>query len=226
MFIFPFVSCKTIQSVARTSFASHQFKRLNIFFMTPFEYVIVLISIILGMGITQIVSGLADMIHRWERVKVYWPHLVLVIIVFFIQIQEWWVTYDMRNYEYWRLPTFLFIILYPVNLYILARLLFPVSWRGKVIDMKEFYFQNSRRIYLFTITLDSLGVIDNIFIANYTVQDQIIQFIVMALLIFVVAKDNKNELLHKTIVLLLLFITVAYMAITLIYFPEQSIISK
>ncbi len=80
--------------------------------ISPFEYVIVLTSIILGMGITQIVSGLASIIHRWEKVKIYWPHLLLVILVFFIHIQEWWAAYDMRKYEYWRLPTFLFIILY------------------------------------------------------------------------------------------------------------------
>ena len=195
-------------------------------FMTPFEYVIVLISIILGMGVTQIVSGLADIIHRWEKVRIYWPHLVLVVLVFFIHIQEWWVTYGMRTYEYWRLPTFLFIILYPVNLYILARLLFPINWRAKVIDLKEFYFSNFRRIYLFTITLDCLAVIDNVFIANYRLEDQAVQFIVMSLLIFVVVKENRNEWLHKFIVVMLLFISIASTAVTLIYFPEQSILSK
>lgn len=39
--------------------------------MSPFEYVTVLISIILGLGIAQIVIGFADLIHRLERTKLY-----------------------------------------------------------------------------------------------------------------------------------------------------------
>lgn len=42
--------------------------------ISPFEYVSVLISIILGLGIAQIVTGLADIIHQWQRIKLYWPH--------------------------------------------------------------------------------------------------------------------------------------------------------
>lgn len=174
--------------------------------ISPFEYVIVLISIILGMGITQIVSGLAGIIHRWEKVKIYWPHLLLVVLVFLIHIQEWWAAYDMRNYEYWRLPTFLFIILYPVNLYILSRILFPISWRGSVIDLKKFYFQNYKRIYLFTITLDVLGIIDNVFLSGYKISEQIVQFIVLAILVFALLRGNTNELLHKSIAISLMVI--------------------
>src|SRR5579871_3747661 len=99
--------------------------------MSPFEYVTVLISIILGMGLTQLVTGFSSIIIRWERVKIYWPHLVLIFLVFIIQIQDWWATYELQSYAYWRLPTFLFMILYPVNLYLLARILFPVRWIGK-----------------------------------------------------------------------------------------------
>lgn len=182
--------------------------------ISPFEYVIVLISIILGMGITQIVSGLASIIHRWEKVKIYWPHLLLVILVFLIHIQEWWAAYDMRDYAYWRLPTFLFIILYPVNLYILSRILFPISWRGPVIDLKKFYYQNYKRIYLFTITLDVLGIIDNVCLSEYKFSEQIVQFLVLAILIIAVWRGSSNELFHKTIasMLMLIFIITLILA--------------
>ncbi len=55
--------------------------------MTPFEHVSVLISIVLGLGITQKVSGLADIIHQWKSVKLYWPHLLWILFVFFLHIQ-------------------------------------------------------------------------------------------------------------------------------------------
>jgi hypothetical protein len=191
--------------------------------ISPFEYVIVLISIILGMGITQIVSGMASIIHRWGKVKIYWPHLLLVILVFLIHIQEWWAAYDMRKYEYWRLPTFLFIILYPVNLYILARILFPISWRGPLIDLKKFYYENYQRIFLFTITLDTLAIIDNVCLSGYKISDQIVQFLVLAILIFATLKGRTNELMHKVISvsLMVIFIVTLILAWNIFLISEH-----
>jgi len=194
--------------------------------MSPFEYVVVLISIILGMGITQIVSGLASIIHRWEKVKIYWPHLILIVLVFVLHIQEWWVAYDMRHYDYWRLPTFLFIILYPVNLYILARILFPVTWRGREIDLKEFYFKNYRRIFLFTITMDVLGIIDNVVNGGYQLHEQAVQFIVLSILLFVAWSKRTEEWIHQAVVVMLLIILIATLTVTwntLLIQPEMSI---
>lgn len=115
--------------------------------MTPFEYVTVLISIILGMGITQIVTGVADLVHQWERVKIYWPHLLWIILVFFLHIQDWWATYELRHFESFRLPTFLFVLLYPINLFILARILFPAVQPENEVDLKIFYFANCRKFF-------------------------------------------------------------------------------
>ncbi|MBX2916563.1 MAG: hypothetical protein KF856_14935 [Cyclobacteriaceae bacterium] len=63
--------------------------------MSPFEYVSVLISIILGLGITQIVTGVADVIQNWRNVKLYLPHALWVMFVFFLHMQERWVLYEM-----------------------------------------------------------------------------------------------------------------------------------
>jgi hypothetical protein len=182
--------------------------------ISPFEYVTVLISIILGMGITQIVSGLANIVHRWGQVRIYWPHLLLVILVFIIHIQEWWVTFELRHYQAWRLPVFLFIILYPVNLYVLARILFPISWRMKTTDLGSFYQKNFKRIYFFMLTLDVLAILNNVFINEIEWQEQIVQFLVMIILIITIWKGMENPWLHKTVVLLLTVITIASLVIT------------
>jgi hypothetical protein len=92
--------------------------------MSPFEYVIVLVSIILGLGITTILTGLAELIkHR--QLKWYAPYIIWLFLVFVLHIHEWWESYTLKSVEVWKLPMFLFIILYPINLYVLAHLLFP-----------------------------------------------------------------------------------------------------
>ncbi|MFZ6010581.1 MAG: hypothetical protein ACOYXT_09555 [Bacteroidota bacterium] len=182
--------------------------------ISPFEYVTVLISIILGMGITQIVSGLAQIIHRWEKVRIYWPHLVLIILVFIIHIQEWWIIYEMEDLKYWRLATFLFTILYPVNLYILARILFPIDWKDGVVDLKLFYYQNFRRIYLFIISLDVLAIIDNVLISGYAIRDQLPQLSILTVLAIVASRNKRNEFVHHSVAVFLLLIAFITIALT------------
>jgi hypothetical protein len=138
------------------------------------------------MGITQLISGLAGIILRWDKVKIYWPHIVIVILIFIIHIQDWWATYELRNNSHWHLPMFLFIVLYPVNLYILSRILFPIRWAGNPIDLKMFYLGNFRKIYLFMIFLPLHAIIDNHFINGRGLKEQTLQIVLIIILIAVV----------------------------------------
>ncbi len=169
--------------------------------LSPFEYVTVLISIILGLGIAQIVTGLADIIHQWKRIKLYWPHMIWMLIIFFLHIQEWWNIYDLRAYEVWRLPTFLFISLYPINLFILARLLFPLhSHEETILNYKEFYFSNYRKFFLGVIFTAILSALENFIIGSKGLSGIILQLVIMVVLSFVAIRNIDKEWVHKLIV--------------------------
>jgi hypothetical protein len=171
--------------------------------MNPFEYVSVLISIILGLGISQLVTGFADIVHQWERVKLYWPHMLWIGFIFFLHIQDWWTLYDLRNLSSWRLHTFLFTFLYPINLFILARLLFPFGSVGKDTDFKVFYFQNFRRIFVWAIISVGLSITDNLLLSNLSLTEQPLQLSLFGFLSFITIKNYQQEWIHKFIVILL-----------------------
>ncbi len=176
--------------------------------MTPFEYVSVLISIVLGLGITQIVSGVADIINQWSRVKLYWPHLMWIAFVFFLHIQEWWVLYELRTLSEWKLPTFLFIILYPINLFILARILFPSAGSDSG-DFKKFYFENFRKFFVWAVILIALSLSDNILFNNYSWMDQPVHIFLLIALPFFILRNFQQEWLHKLTVILLTALLIA-----------------
>lgn len=181
--------------------------------LSPFEYVVVLTSIILGMGITQLITGFAGIILRWKDVKLYWPHLVLILLIFVIHIQDWWATYSLRNNTSWNLPMFLFIILYPVNLYILARILFPIKWTPVPVDLRDFFFENFRKIYLFMVFLPVHSLIENYFIRGYRLTDQVVQFVLIATLGSIVILNRTEEWIHKTLAILFILLCIASMMI-------------
>lgn len=170
--------------------------------MTAFEYITVLISIILGMGITQIVTGIAEMVAQWNRIKLYWPHILWIAFVFFLHIQDWWETFQLQQFTVWKLSTFLFVILYPINLFILARLLFPFG-QVELVDFKAYYFANYRKFFLWLIILSVLAIINNITINNLPWSDQLAPFAIMITLGGIAWRDIQQEWLHQAIVIVL-----------------------
>jgi hypothetical protein len=55
--------------------------------MDDFSYLSVLISIVLGLGITNLLAGFAALVRNRGRVKIYWPMPMWMITLFLIHIQ-------------------------------------------------------------------------------------------------------------------------------------------
>jgi hypothetical protein len=173
--------------------------------MTPFEYVSVLISIVLGLGITQIVTGIADLIHRWEKVKLYWPHLLWIVLVFFLHLQEWWLLFGLRNESEWRIPTFFLTILYPINLFILARVLFPADQSSEP-DLRTFYLSNYRKFFVLVAALAFISLVDNVFIHKYPLSQSAVPLALLMLMIIGAIRGVSQEWAHKALVAILLVV--------------------
>jgi hypothetical protein len=181
--------------------------------MTPFEYVTVLISIILGMGITQIVTGVADLVHQWHRVRIYWPHILWIFFVFFLHIQEWWATYELRQFESLRLPTFLFVLIYPINLFILARILFPLVQSESEFDLKVFYFASYRKFFTWASMLPVLSILNNVLVTGHPLPTQVGQGAIFLGLLFMASRKNIDERVHKLAAILLLAIVLVILTV-------------
>ncbi len=177
--------------------------------MSPFEYVSVLISIIYGLGITLVLTGVAELISRWKTIVPFLPYFIWIALVFVLHIYEWWEHYALRSISSWSLPLFLFVILYPILLFILANLLFPTKWSKKGIDLKEFYFATYSKFFLGTIFLAALAIIQNVFLEGYKLQDQFVQIIVLAVFSSLLIWRTKNVVIHTLIACIMLLFMLA-----------------
>jgi hypothetical protein len=172
--------------------------------MSPFEYVSVLISIIYGLGITLLLTGVAELIKRWKTIVPFGPYFIWIALVFVLHVYEWWDHYTLRNTPGWSLPMFLFVILYPILLFILVNLLFPMKWSKKGVDLKAFYFANYSKFFLWTILLAGIAIIQNIFIEGYKIQEQGIQFVVLTVFSSLLIWRTQNVFIHTAVALLML----------------------
>jgi hypothetical protein len=180
--------------------------------MTPFEYVIVLVSIILGLGITTILTGVAEIIKQTRLKILYLPYLIWIVLVFVIHIQEWWVSYELKTVQVWTLHMFLFILLYPINLYVLAHLLFP-SGVSKEFTSREFYYHNYPKLFIGTIILDIQSIIHNLTFLKLPLETQIPQLVVLSVLSIMVARKTNNPIAHYTVAIVLLVVMLTSLAI-------------
>lgn len=174
--------------------------------ISAFEYVTVFISIILGLGVTQILTGIADLVHQSGRVKVYWPHMVWVLLVLILHVLEWFITFELRTFNGWRLPVFLFVLLYPIVLFITARLLFPFGLSDEMVDLKDFYYKNYRKIFLFASILAFLSLLDNFIMRAYLLEDLIGPSLVLILLGPLALFKISKPILHKAVALFMLIV--------------------
>jgi hypothetical protein len=175
--------------------------------MTPFEYVIVLVSIILGLGITTILTGVAELIKHGKPLRVYTPYIIWILLIFVLHIQEWWISYQLMSVKVWTLHFFLLVILYPINLYILAHLLFPGSIT-KDFDTRNFYLEHHPRIFIGAITLVIISIVQNVVITQLALRTQVPHFIVLITLVGFTLGKNRSSTAHTVVSLLLLMMMI------------------
>jgi hypothetical protein len=111
-----------------------------------FNYLSVLISIVLGLGIAHILGGVARAISRRSTAKIYWPTLVWSFALLVLIIQVWWVDFSLSKETQWTLAGFTSVLLIPATLYFMAFLILPDA-----TDMHETYVEN--RVWFFALLI-------------------------------------------------------------------------
>jgi len=93
--------------------------------VTPFEYLSVLVSIIVGLALTQLLSGVARLIQLRRRIPMHAPTLLWMAMLFLIDVQVWWVAFERRTAQQWTFFNFLLYLLIPIGVFLLSYLVLP-----------------------------------------------------------------------------------------------------
>src|SRR5690606_16556165 len=67
--------------------------------MDEFEYITVLLSIILGLGVTQLLSGFARLLRDGRSLARAWWVIVIVLNLLIAILQVWWVSFIWRDVQ-------------------------------------------------------------------------------------------------------------------------------
>lgn len=109
--------------------------------MQLFEFLMVLVSIIIGLGVTEVLSGAARLIRARDTVRWYWIHGLFQVAVFLALFQQWWESWDRRLLPEITYGQTIALLLGPVILFLIAHLLFPDPAEGS--DLREYYYRQA-----------------------------------------------------------------------------------
>ena len=90
--------------------------------MDEFSYLSVLISVILGLAVTQILKGFRGILLSRTRIRIYWPVIAWAALLLLICVQSWWAMFELRHYQPWTFAAFAVVLLQTILTYMLAGL--------------------------------------------------------------------------------------------------------
>lgn len=140
--------------------------------ISPFEYVSILVSIILGLGITQLLTSLGNLLHHYKTVRLYWPHTIWIGFILFLHIQDWFVTYQLRQKTEWKLTEVMFVLLYPIVLYIITKIILPEKGKKQIQALNSYYYLKSPIFFSLLSIAILLSILFNIFLLGNSLLSQ------------------------------------------------------
>ena len=126
--------------------------------MDEWGFLLVIVSIILGLSITQLLQGISEVINERDRVRFYQPAVGWSVLLLIVDVQAWWAMFGYRNRHDWTFLQFATVLLEVILLYLLAALALPNFAGPAVIDLRANYFKHKAWFFgfLIAVLLDSL----------------------------------------------------------------------
>jgi hypothetical protein len=117
--------------------------------MDAFSYLSVLLSIILGLGLTQILTASGRLIRHRERVRTDWLPLLWAAVLLVIYVQVWWAMFGLRLHRDWTFLAFLTVLMQTGTLYLMAAVALPEQVEDAGVDLREYYERQHRWFFGF-----------------------------------------------------------------------------
>ena len=128
--------------------------------MTVFEYIMVMVSLVLALALAQGLRGLSEMVRSPRR---YLPHTLWVVMIIVLVIQTWWAYWDFNRINDWQVTHYAGVLVFPIVLFTILHLLVPAT-RTENTNWSEHFFAVKQWFFGLMIFLSIFAAYINMFI--------------------------------------------------------------
>lgn len=129
--------------------------------MTPFEYVLAFVSIVVGLAVADLATSLHRLLRARTRVRWDWLAPMAAVLAALTVLQFWWTFYQTGQAQVWRVyGQFLPLLALVVVLVLLAAAALPDEVPPDGLDLATYYDANARYFWtLFALLLVLAAVV-------------------------------------------------------------------
>lgn len=175
--------------------------------MDEFSYLSVLLSVVIGLALTEILQGFRHRIVASARVRSYWPARLWSMTLLLVCAQTWWAMFGMRSRHTWTFDQFLVLLAQVVVLYLVCGIVFPDFGESGEVDLRAHYFAQRKRFFGLMILMLLLSILRDVVFDHSLPHPLNLTFHLVYMVTGAVAIVTANEWYHKA---LALFIAIAF----------------
>jgi len=168
--------------------------------MDEFSYLSVLLSVILGLAVTQILKGFRGLVLSRARVRLYWPVIGWAVLVLLVCFQNWWSMFGMRNRHGWTFLQFAVVLLQTIIIYMVAGLVFPDLFGEEVVDLKENFYAHRGWFFSLAVAMIVVSICKNVVLDGTLPDPTNLIFHTVFGVTLLLGAFTRRELYHKTLV--------------------------
>jgi hypothetical protein len=123
-----------------------------------FSYLSVLLSIILGLAITQVLQGYRALLLSRATVTLYAPSILWSALLLVFSAQLWWASFGLASRVDWTFAMFAIILLQTILLYMMSAIILPDVPRGESIDLRAHYYREVAPFFVTSLLMLAASV--------------------------------------------------------------------
>jgi hypothetical protein len=131
-----------------------------------FGYLSVLLSIIVGLGLTQMLTAGGRLIRHRNRVRADWLPLLWAAVLVVVYVQVWWSMFGLRLHASWSFAEFLIVLLQAAALYMMAAVALPEEAGETGVDLAVYYDEQHQWFFGFFLAALVTSVVKDVVIGG------------------------------------------------------------
>ena len=135
--------------------------------MDAFSYLSVLLSIVLGLGLAQLLTAAGRLIRHRDRVRVDWLPLLWAAVLLILYVQVWWAMFGLRELREWTFVAFLAVLAQTITLYMMAAVVLPEQVDETGVDLAAYYERQHRWFFAFFLATLVVSVAKDLIITGH-----------------------------------------------------------
>jgi hypothetical protein len=169
-------------------------------------------SIVVGLSVTQLLKGLAQLYRTRNRVPTYWLHTAWVILLILFSLVLWWLFWNYRSIEEWSFFRFIVYLSPMIVFYFLTSIAIPDP-SDPVANYKEYFF-SSRVGFFGTFALQIvLAHTAGVVVRGLPLLDPSNLFRLATVVLLLIAMRSTSERVHAVVLTLCAIVMVAFITL-------------